>query len=482
MAAPVPAVNKISQLASAVDRAVFPVTSRRAAIAISAVLVALLTLLIFSVRQNILTYDNDLETLYFILTVAIAWGVGSWLLLGYVSRATTTAAAAAGLGATRGASISALHLAVVVTQFSLFAVMVYVIFDRGSEHLMPYVNGITSGFAVLIMGAFAFKILKWYRKNNRRLIILLYFLTAASLAVMIGSDLYVKFLITYRVEEPAPGEISREAFLYKKGPEGELLKQDIEPDYTVSYFVPAAALPAWAFLNNYPGMISRLLLWGATSYTLHLYNRDRKLIKSAVLWVLVSLPIIIYLLGKAPDLLGVTPEPWTRPLFRGGNTAMAVLFGIAFLVMARKVPAVRDYLTVASIGIMITTIAFGITNMQQTFGVAGHSLVLLSSYMFAVGLYYCAVSVSHDAALRKEIRRSARGAPADLLESAGVAEMYDELEQKVLKISRQKSARLLLETGVRPSLEESDVKQYLDRVVLPEILKERERERGDLKA
>jgi hypothetical protein len=60
-----------------------------------------------------------------------------------------------------------------------------------------------------------------------------------------------------------------------------------------------------------------------------------------------------------------------------------------------------------------------------------------------------------------------------LLESAGTAEMYEELEQRLLKMSKQQTAKLLSETGVRPSLEESDVKHYLDQVVLPEVLKEK---------
>jgi hypothetical protein len=40
-------------------------------------------------------------------------------------------------------------------------------------------------------------------------------------------------------------------------------------------------------------------------------------------------------------------------------------------------------------------------------------------------------------------------------------------------MSKQQKARLLSETGVRPSLEEGDIKQYLDKVVLPEVLKEK---------
>ena len=77
------------------------------------------------------------------------------------------------------------------------------------------------------------------------------------------------------------------------------------------------------------------------------------------------------------DYLGITPKPWTRPVFRGANIAIGIMFGLAFLAMARKAPAIKDHLTIAAIGVMIITISFGITNIQQTFGIAADSLVLL---------------------------------------------------------------------------------------------------------
>ena len=55
---------------------------------------------------------------------------------------------------------------------------------------------------------------------------------------MIAADLALKYMITTAVEESAPGEVSREKFFYKDFEGGELLKQDIEPDYTTSYNVP----------------------------------------------------------------------------------------------------------------------------------------------------------------------------------------------------------------------------------------------------
>ena len=466
-------MGRLDVLASNMDRILFPVASRKISIAVSAVIIVLLSLILFSVRQNILTYDNTLETVYFILTVVIAYGLGSWFLLGYVKQTSRAATNATGPAVHRGPLISLLHLAVVIVQFVMLGIMLFVIFDRTSEYLMPYVNAITSGFATIILGAFAYKFAKWYKLSNKKLVVLLYFLTVLSLAIMIAADLALKYVITTTIEKSAPGEVSREDFLYRDFEGGELLKQDIEPDYTISYIVPLQFLAAWQILNNYPGMFSFIFRWGATGITLNHYNKNKR-INRIVFWAMLSIPLIIYLLGKSPDLFNLDPEPWTRPLFRGGNIAIGIMFGLAFLLMARRVPAVKDYLTLAAIGVMIISIAFSVTNLQQTFGIAAHSLVLLSSYLFAIGLYYAAISISNDAALRKSIRTSINNTSSDLLQSAGLAETQQRLEQEVLKLARNQSDNLLKQTGVRPSMEEEDVKNYLEDI-LPKLQRSAER-------
>jgi hypothetical protein len=123
-------MNRLESVVSHVDRVLFPVTSRKASIVISAVIIALLSLILFSVRQNILTYDNTLETVCFILTVVIVYGIGSWFLLGYVKQAsraaTSTTTNAAGPTIHRGPLISLLHLAVVIVQFAMLGIMLYV--------------------------------------------------------------------------------------------------------------------------------------------------------------------------------------------------------------------------------------------------------------------------------------------------------------------------------------------------------------------
>jgi hypothetical protein len=457
-------MSRLEVLASDMDRILFPVTSRKISIAISAVIITLLSIILLSVRQNILTYDNTLETVYFILTVIIGYGIGSWFILGYVKQTARTTTTAMGPIIQRIPFISLLHIAVVIVQFAMLGIMLFVIFDRSSEYLMPYVNAVTSVFATIILGAFAYKFAKWYTLSNKKLVVLLCFLTVLTLAIMISSDLALKYMITTTVEKSALGEVSREKFLYKDFEGGQLLKQDIEPDYTKSYIIPTQYSVPWDILTDYPGTLSIICRWGITAITLKHYNQNKR-INRAVFWALISIPLILYLIGRSPDLFNYSPEPWTRPLFRGANIALSIMFGLAFLVMARKMPAIKDYLTVAAIGVMIIGIAFSVSNLQQTFGIAAHSLVLLSSYLFAIGLYYAAVSISHDATLRQSIKRSISNESSDLLQSAGLAERQQSIEREVLKIAKNQSDNLIKQTGVRPSLEEEDVKRYLEEIL-----------------
>jgi hypothetical protein len=436
-------------------------SSRRAVIVFAAAIFGLLILCLFSVRQNILTYDNTLETLYFVLIVVVGWGIGSWLLLGYVRKTISS------LQKKVGPFIYILHYSIAGIHFALFGVMLFVIFDRRTEYLMPFVNAITSIIATIVLSVFAYQFFRWYRHNKRNFVILFYCLTIVTLAVMIVTDYARVQLITIRVDKSAPGERSREAVMYKDIEGGELIKQDIEPDYTKSYIIPNQYQYANYLFTQWPGLLSFIFRWAATSLTLHHYNSS---LNRIVLWILISVPLIFYIVGKMPDILDFTgtsinPEPWTRILFRSGTVGVSILFGLAFLVMAQRVRPIRDHLTVAAIGVMMISIAFSVSNLQQTFGVAAHSLILLSSYMFAIGLYSSAISISHDATLRRDIKRSVKSASSDLLDGAGRAQMIQEIESKVIRIATQSSNALFVESGVPPSLQEVDMRNYVQQVL-----------------
>jgi hypothetical protein len=103
--------------------------------------------------------------------------------------------------------------------------------------------------------------------------------------------------------------------------------------------------------------------------------------------------------------------------------------------------------------------------LQQTFGVAGHSLVLLSAYLFTIGLYSTAISISQDSRLRQSIRKSLNDQP-NLLASIGNAQMEQEIIKKVMSTANDNSKRMRDQSGVESSLEEQDVKQYLNQIMI----------------
>ena len=79
-------------------------------------------------------------------------------------------------------------------------------------------------------------------------------------------------------------------------------------------------------------------------------------------------------------------------------------------------------------GIVPIGIANEISALQQTYGVATHSLVLLASYLFTIGLYSLVISISQDSSLRKSIRNSALEVSklADVIEGPGMEQEMKE--------------------------------------------------------
>jgi CO dehydrogenase/acetyl-CoA synthase beta subunit len=153
-----------------------------------------------------------------------------------------------------------------------------------------------------------------------------------------------------------------------------------------------------------------------------------------------------------------------RILFRVGTIASSILFGLAFYVITRNVNAgkVKDYLAITAIGITIVGIANETSALHQTYGATVHSLVLLSSYLFTVGLYSAALSISQDSSLRRSIRKTI----PELLDDIGTAQMEQELEKRILKIVKENKEKLEEETGgISYSLTEDDIKVYLEQVL-----------------
>ena len=147
-------------------------------------------------------------------------------------------------------------------------------------------------------------------------------------------------------------------------------------------------------------------------------------------------------------------------VFAISSTISGIILGLlAYNVNARKL---KDYLTITALGIISVGIANETSANHVTYGTAVHSLVLLSSYMFTLGLYSAAVSISQDTSLRKTIKKSI----PELFHNIGAAQIEQVLKERVMKLVRANQEKMEEETGgVSYSLTEEELKDYMQEVI-----------------
>jgi hypothetical protein len=289
------------------------------------------------------------------------------------------------------------------------------------------------------------------------------------LTITIATDLGAKqFLIQIVEEKSLPGTIPAEKYLLGVTDQGRIIKKDIGSETTTTYIVPTGFIPAYQWLHQIPPPLAYMFTWAAVALTFRHY---RKKMGNLTFWFLISIIPGLYILGDAsnifPDFMFDDLVPQTKIMnyiYRAATIGGNIMFGIAFFALGNKIAPIRDYLFIAAIGLATIGIEHETMALQQTFGVAAHSLLMLSTYLFTIGLYAAAISISQDASLRQLIKKSARDELL-LLGSIGEGQVKQEIERKVLSIVKSQYATLVQETGVRPSIEDSDIKQYLDQVV-----------------
>src|SRR5919106_3618527 len=168
--------------------------NRRVSIVTAIVITTLLIVDLLATRQ-ILFFDNTWQTIIFILTIAIAYGIGSLILLIYVRKIRSVE-----LVEKRSHFMNILYFGVAVVQFSLLAILIsiivgnsiscpnYVSLCMATRSLATSINAIASTGAGIILGLISFKFFSWFRTSNRNVMVLLYGLAAASLAMSITID------------------------------------------------------------------------------------------------------------------------------------------------------------------------------------------------------------------------------------------------------------------------------------------------------
>jgi hypothetical protein len=463
------------------------ITDKKPVIGVAVAIIALVIIDLLATRQ-ILYFDNSGQTTIFILTVIIAYGIGSWVLLGYARHISKELRA-------KSRFINVIYWTITTIQFSLFGILLYMIYNNtvncydyftfcnSSVYLRTLVFAISTVAATFVMGVISLKFFSWYRLSYRNYMLLLYGLAALTSGISVAINGGTKLLLAEIVEEESPvAAVPEAAWIYKTFEQygGEVQHKVVDPDTTVLYVVPTNNLQLYKDLIYVESYLPYIFTWAATVVLLReFYKRKGKI--PIVFWIVLSIPLILYLIGSFLVFTLPSDSPYKyyyRLIFRAGTIGSSALFGYAFYIITRNVTAgrVKDYLTITAIGIIIIGMANGISGYQQTYGIAAHSLVLIASYLYSFGFYFSAISISLDSKLRQYVRELAKQ-ETRLLDSIGRAQEEQEIQRIVStahKKVREQEQALLEQTSMEQPIDKEDMDNYLD-IVLKEVSKVRKK-------
>jgi hypothetical protein len=153
------------------------------------------------------------------------------------------------------------------------------------------------------LGIISFKFFSWYKlSNNKNLTVLLYGLAAITLAISIAEDVGTKLLMIQVVQEKSPpGAVTQSIFVYKpsKKYNADIEYKVVNPHTTTLYLLPNSNLTVYNYLNSIVLPIAFVFRWfGSIALLRSFYQRIGKLPVS--FWIVLSLPLILYLVGKIP--------------------------------------------------------------------------------------------------------------------------------------------------------------------------------------
>ena len=438
-------------------------------ILISALIIDTITSIIYDLISK--DIDSSWGVIFFLAISAIILTVGLVLLLWDIKKRTEHLR-------TTNLVFNKLYKLTVLVQFLIIALFIFMAIEivLTSQYFVPLlvVNSVVGSIPFYIsFGLLAQRFFSWYRSTNKQNnIVLLYGIAIAF--ILIGNAV---------LDTGVASEFSNAPMVKKSS--AIQSRDDLSINNWSHLITPTTGdllnLAALLLITGY------LFLWIISAVLL--YRHSRRIGKSAAYWMVVFLPPVFVLIGQLHTFLGIPNANFTfyeqnAVLFRILSTLATIggglLFGVSFLVLARGMRQmqqniVADYLDIAGYGIAILIMPI-IANIlfipYPPFGIASCSSLALASYIFYVGLYSSAISISEDAQLRKSIRRTAVN-ELKLLDSIGTAQMNAQLEDKVSKLVKEHSDKIVNEVGVQPDLSEEGAKQYLD-----EVIKELDKQRS----
>jgi len=351
-----------------------------------------------------------------------------------------------------------IHRIITFAQYTLTLVIALIILDMTitssySIGLEAFVVGITYGLGLTVLGLLSQRFFSWF-KSNRNIIVILYGLSSSFLSI--NAALTLGFVLSI--------------FLNSHAQVRSYIGGSLSP-----FIVPGSV----ADILNVPYIISTILsysiCWTATIFTLRYYSPK---LRGKIYSVILILPLLYFLVQFLPQfqelILSIQAESTFfnyTVVFTFSKAVGGILFGLAFWIVARtlgKSNKVRTYLIMSAYGwvlLFLSNQAVVLVNITYPpFGLVTISFFGIASYLLLLGVYSSAISISEDSRLRQSIRQLALD-EHKLLDSIGTAQMNQDIQRRVLTISKKTQNLMTQESGIQTSLGEDEMKRYVQEVL-----------------
>ena len=429
-----------------------------------AIIILLISVLIidtslFRISDLIRVYVTPGWTTTLFVFMSVAYLVGQHILIGF---ARTKSRQVRALGYLH---LNILDKSVAITQYLLAGILAFVLlqvlmFSNFYTSVISAAGVISYLMAIFMMMFLTLRFFSWFRLH-KNLVVLFYFLSTITLTI----NAAFSFALILNVSPGIPSLVGESQI--------------------AGMTRPIAASPFANALNNgytITSILSFILLWVATSLLLREYS---KRIGRITYWALVSIPLVYFLsqfpalffnlfdslIISNPTLFGIV----LTLIFSLSKIAGGILFGIAFWTIAKNLPdntVVKSYMIIAAYGLVLFYISnqagsslFQLGGVYPPFGLLTITIIGLSSYLMLIGIYSSAVSVAQDSRLRRAIKKSVQR-QSSLLDKIGTAQMQQEIENRVLSTIKSQAENLRSETGIETSLDENEMREYMNEVIV----------------
>ncbi len=395
-------------------------------------------------------FIGDMNTTWNIiafLILVIIYAIGQYLILEFMKSRMQTSAIP---------PLKTIHNIVSIVQYIMILVFGIIILQMimTSSYNISFLNVtlcITGGLSITLLAYLAKKFFLWFRSNHD--VIIISYATAMAMICVNIAFMITLVLTTINTES---GEVR-----HIKSP--------------VSVLIYANSIYNSGYIAT--SILSFICVWLATVLLLRYHSKK---IGTAKYWIIVSAPLFYFLSQfqgffislfdafrmSDPTMFGIV---YTL-IFSVSKPIGGILFGVAFWIVSRRVNkyAIKDYLVISAYGVILLFTTNQATNLilvpYPPFGLITAALLGLASYMLLVGIYSSAMSISRDTELRKFIHTVATK-EIKLLDQIGSAQLEQELVTRVIPMVQRKANNMERESGVKTSLTDIEVMQYLDEVI-----------------